>query len=171
MIKEEGTYPAKATKATLVESKNGTAGISVEFETASDKITWTGWLSEKAIERTLKTLAETLNSNGVETVDESGVFTDPGFVDTNKEVQLVIEMEEGKNADGTTKIDVNGEIVSYPTVKWVNSGGSRFQGVGVAKSKAVLGGINFKAQFAAAKAGVTNQTPVSTSAPTDKIPF
>src|SRR5690348_3963830 len=50
-----GKYEAKAVSATLVESKNGTEGVCVTFELedeARSRITWTGWLSDKALEYT-----------------------------------------------------------------------------------------------------------------------
>jgi hypothetical protein len=100
-----GKYRARAKEWVLAEiGANSTPAVSVEFvfsDPALGKITWDGWLSDAAADRTL----ESLRYCGWEGDD----LTELRGLDAN-EVELVIEQE-----------DYQGR--SYPKVKWVNRGG------------------------------------------------
>jgi hypothetical protein len=100
-----GTYRAKALQWVLTEiGEKKTPAVAIEFafvDPELGKITWDGWLSEKALERTV----ESLRHCGWEGSDVSELHG----LDAN-EVELVIEHEE---YEGNT----------YAKVRWVNRGG------------------------------------------------
>lgn len=100
-----GTYRAKALEWVLAEiGEKNTPAVSIEFgflDPELGKITWDGWLTEKAADRTI----ESLRYCGWQGED----LSDLHGLDAN-EVDLVIEAEE---YEGRT----------YPKVKWVNRAG------------------------------------------------
>lgn len=171
MIEQSGTYKAKAKKARIIKSGNkGTLGIEVVFETEDpiSDISYVGWLSERAIEYTMKTLTGVMESDGKEEVDQDGNFVSPTFINYDKTYNLVVEMEEGKDKDGNVKIDKLGLPKMYPVLKWVNEvGGSNYAGLEPEVAKTALKSVGFKAAFLAAKAG--NKTSLKEN--TDEIPF
>lgn len=105
----EGTHRAKAVEWALGTSQSGTEQIAVAFEILSDshkgrKITWFGYFSEAALERTLSALR---TCGWAESCDSIAELTGMG----SAEVDLVIEDEvyEGK---------------TRARIKWVNKVGA-----------------------------------------------
>lgn len=141
---QAGKKVAKALKARFAKAGTGTDMIEVLFgfqeNGVTERLAWQGWLSPNALERTMRTLVEVLGFNGNEANDpETHELTDPKALDWDREVELVVEIEENPNS---------GKF--YPRIKWVNKlGGSAFEGVApeIVKTGA------FKAAFLAAKAG------------------
>lgn len=189
-----GDKIAHAIGARFIKSKKGTFGFEVAFEFVEpstggpERLSWVGWLSQNAIEKSLETLVEVLGYNGSEVTDPNGVLTDPNVLNFKKEVKLVVEMEEGRDAETGAP---NGKL--YPRIKWVNNiGGSMYQGVQVESIKNDLGAVGFKAAFLAARQnagmsagprpngaanpGVPNYAPGTQTAPPpafsdEEIPF
>ena len=167
----------------FIESKGGTPAIEVAFEFTEassgtlEHMTWAGWLTENALKNTMKTLVDVLGYNGSDAVDENGVFTDPNVFDFNRQVKLVIELEEQKDDDGNPKVNATtGEIVMYPKIKWVNSlGGSGYSGMTVEKVKSAIASTGFKAAFLQMKGAQPLPKPaaaqVPNSAPAARRPF
>ncbi len=155
-----GDRIGRAIAARLIKSpEKGTPGIEVafEFEEPStgnmERLNWIGWLSAAAIEYTMETLVSVLETNGKEDVDANGVFTDPGFINTKKEVTLVIDLEE--YADKKT-----GEIKASPKIKFVNNiGGSKFANLTPEIVKTELAATGFRAAFLAAKQASNQSAP------------
>lgn len=153
-----GKYIAKALGGRFGKAETGTAGVSVDFEivgpsNVGERISWIGWLSEKAYERTVETLVKIGydESQGSACVD--GVFTLPN----PKEFELVIEHEAGiKNPEKT-----------YPKVKFVNDlNFNKFE----ASAPEKLGlGFDLKKAMAAARAKMGVKPP-SVNAELDKEP-
>lgn len=144
-----GDKTGKAVGMRVIESSKGSYAIEVEFEfvemsTGSvERLARQFWLTEAALDRTMKDLVEVLGYNGSEATDANGIFTDPNVINFEKEVKLVVEMEP--NEDGS-KV--------YPKIKWVNNiGGSQFAGVEVQKVQSKFKDIGFKAAFLSAKQG------------------
>lgn len=100
---EAGTHRAKAKSWALIESQKGTPGVAVEFVLVDggEDITWDGWLSDGAFDRTLESLRY-CGFKGENLEDLQGL-------DAN-EVELVIEPE---TYEGKTKLKV----------QWVNRPG------------------------------------------------
>jgi hypothetical protein len=151
-----GEKIAKPIGARFIKSEKGTLGMEVAFRfknvspaglESEEQMNWVGWMSEKAIENTMDTLANVLGFNGDDTIDPvTKMLTHPKALAYDQEVKLVIENEtyEGK---------------VYPKIKWVNRiGGSAFASVGVDTIKADLNAIGFKAAFLAAKQGAPAQS-------------
>lgn len=180
-----GRKTAKPVGARFIKSgKKETPAIEVEFEFEEpstgerERLTWQGWLTENSEKRTYETLANVIGSNGnIEAMNDDGHFTDPKFVDRNREVSLVVELEEAKNEDGSTKVnEKTGEVQLWPRIKWVNNiGGSMYANVTPEVAKSSLGALGFKAKFLAAKQAVPNAPQVPNHAPTfnaaEKLPF
>lgn len=143
-----GKYAAKAVKMRFGESsQKGTPFAEVEFklENHEEYIRWTGYLTEKTLERTMDVLA-LLNYN-------QDPECKPGCISTSKVVYLSIELEAG--SDGK----------EYPRVKWVNAeASSGFETLKPEQLKAKLGGVDLKAEMAAAKARLGIK-PVKNHAP------
>ena len=152
----KGDKTGKALGARLIKSKGGTAGIEVAFEfeepsTGSmERLNWVGWLSEKAKSYTMDTLVNVLDSDGVEAMDHDGVFTSQNFVNTEKEVKLVVDLEEGKDSDGNPKVDEHGAVKMYPRIQFVNNlGGSAYAGCTPDVGRGILAETGFRAAFLA----------------------
>jgi hypothetical protein len=155
-----GKYVAKAMEGAFGKiGANATpcVGVRFEFERApgiKENIWHVMYLTDKAIEYTMDTLAGTLgyneNKDLIKKPDGNMMF-DRSFL-TDKEVEIVIEMEPDHK--DPNKI--------YPRIKWVNElgGGSRFAGLSVTE---VFGSINLKAAAAAARArkGQPKAAPVA----------
>lgn len=146
---KKGDYVGKPLAARFVKAKSGTIGLEVGFEFKNpatdgpERLAWTGWLSEKAIDNTMKTLVEVLGFNGSKKCDKDGVLTDPKALNYGQDVKLVIDLEP--NQDGTKH---------YPKIKFVNKlGGSAYASADVETVEADLAGLNFDGAFAAAKSG------------------
>ena len=145
-----GTKTAKPIAARFITSKNGNHALEVcfQFEETSthtqERLYWQGWLSQKALENTMKTLVEVLGFNGNDSVDSNGVLTDPDALSYGKDVSIVVEMESYTTDDGQTK--------QAPKIKWVNKlSGSSFSGCNPEIIKNDLNAVGFKAAFLAAK--------------------
>ena len=143
-----GDKTARAFKMRFIKSNTGTAGLEVAFRfkqllaggaQSDEQLTWVGWISDAARDRTMKTLVDVLGYNGSMDTNEDGVFTDPKVLDWDRDITLVIEMEayEGKQ---------------YPKIKWVNkAGGSAFAGCAPEVVKNELNSSAFRAAFLAAQ--------------------
>lgn len=111
-----GTWRAKAISAWLTKSeKKGTEGVSIEFEAvdgtfAGERIVWTGWLTDKTIDRSI----ESLRHCGWKGDDLSDLSTVRG------ECEIVVEEEEYEKK--------NGEPGLAYRVRWVNALGGRRAG-------------------------------------------
>lgn len=148
-----GDKIGRALGARFIESKKGTPALEVSFEFTEpstggpERLSRQFWLSQDAIDRSMETLVDVLEYNGSEVTDQNGVLTDPNALNFKKEVKLVVEFEQGRDADG------NPTDKSYPKIKWVNnaSGGSQFAGVKVETVKSTLAAVGFKAAFLSAK--------------------
>lgn len=179
----KGDKIAHAKGARFIKSgQKGTPGIEIAFEFEEpttgqrETLNYVGWLSEKAINNTMDMLTNVLNSNGVEDTDVNGVFTSPGFIDTKKEVKLVVDMELGMEKDGVTpkKDKVTGEDVYYPRIKFVNNiGGSAYANVTPDVVKTELASLGFRAAFLASRTQNKAAAPAAepTSIDPKDIPF
>lgn len=108
---QPGTYLATATKAEFGVSKNkGSEYIRVYFATETgESISWDGYFSEKAVERTIESLRLCgcgFPSDDITNLEGLG----------SRQVEIVVENEE-----------YQGKL--YPRVRWVNEPGA----VGIAK--------------------------------------
>jgi hypothetical protein len=167
-----GEKTAKALGARLIKSPGkGTPGIEVSFQflepstNGVEKLSWVGWLSPKAKEYTMDTLVNILDSNGDDNINAEGVFP-PGFVDANKQVQIVIELQEGKDEHGNVKVDDQGNPKIYPKIAYVNNpGGSMYTGCAPDVGRKILAETGFKASFMAMKQKSGKST---TSAPSQQ---
>lgn len=157
-----GKHIAKATRARFDQSsQKGTVFIEVEFELNETKenLRWRGFLTEKTIEKTMEVMA-LLDWNNDENFG-------PGSINTAKDVQLVVELEP----------DANDPTKEYPRVRWVNDlSGGKFTGMEPAALKEKLGGVNLKAEMAAARQrlGLKAKEPVKNHAPgasDENVPF
>jgi hypothetical protein len=139
MIKEAGTYVAKAAEVTLGESlKRGTPFVGVIFvvtdgDQKGQRLRWEGYLTDNTAERTIESLQH-CGWRG----DDISVFAkgDLDGLDAN-EVDLVVEMEE---------YEKDGELKEAPKVQWVNrrGGGVRFMGEAVNPGKAAAFGKKYR---------------------------
>lgn len=159
-----GDKKAKVVAGRFIKSSKGTMGIEVAFEfeepttNTQERMNWVGWLSEKALENTMDTLVNVLCFNGNDNVNQAGEFTDPNVFDFNKEVKLVVEMEE---YDGKTRAKI----------KWVNNvGGSGFQGITPEVIRGELAATGFKAAFLSATQGKPKAVE-TTPLPASAVPF
>lgn len=178
-----GDKTGKATAARFIKSgKKGTPGIEIKFEFEEratgtmESLNWVAWLSDKAKENSFDTLAVVLGCNGNEDVNGDGVFTDPNFLDFNREVKLVVELEAGQNEDGSPKTNEAGDVVYYPNIKWVNAiGGSAYARCTPEIVKKELAATGFRSGFLrAAKEAGTSIPAMKNSKPApslDYIPF
>ena len=173
-----GTKVAKAVSARFIKSpKKNTPGIEVAFqfeetnsftgEIGQARMNWVGWLSEGARERTMETLVERLGCNGVETTDDDGKFNDPNFLDWERQVELVVELEQQEGQDK-----------AYPRIQWVNTlGGSGFGSVEPTVVKQALKDVGFKGLFLSAKKNLPSApaanplAPGGVAVPGKKAPF
>ena len=141
-----GDKKGKAVAARFIKYKSGTLGLEVafEFEEPSvgsiERLNWVGWLSSNAMEFTMATLVDVLGFNGNDAVNEKGELSDPKAIDWNREVKLVVELEEYEGK-------------SYPKIKFVNRlGGSQFASCEPQVLRVDLQSVGFKAAFLAAQA-------------------
>lgn len=110
----EGKHVARGVEGALTQSKEkGTPGVQVilevtEGEHAGTRIRWDGWLTEggEGKEGTAQRTLESLRYLGW----QGEFLTDLTGIDSNL-VQIVVEHEER---------DINGEIKTFPRVRWVN---------------------------------------------------
>lgn len=152
-----GVKSAKVVAARFIESKSGKPAIEICFSfvekstETEEKLFWQGWLSEAAIDHTMKTLVEVLEYNGSLEVDDEGVLTDKKAF-TDKEVSITVELEARRDEEGQEKLDEEGNTIVDPRIKWVNkAGGSAYSGMDVKKVQSSLKAIGFKAAFQSAK--------------------
>lgn len=145
-----GDKVARAVGARFIKAGTGTVGLEVAFDFEEngniERLMWVAWLSEKALQNSMKTLVDVLGFNGNDQCDDNGILMDPVALDYKKQVKLVVDFEEGKDKQG------NPTGKSYPRIKWVNNlGGSSFSGCTPESIKNDLGALGFKAAFLAAK--------------------
>lgn len=129
--------------------------VSFEFEESSgsrERLTWTGWLSEAAIENTMDCLVGVLGFNGNDDCDDNGILTDSNALAYGRQVKLIVELDE-----------YNGK--HYPKIKFVNRMGLASAGAHVVKNKSVV----LKAAFERAKVRLS-QVQSATELPM-QIPF
>ncbi len=130
----EGNHLAKIVRVQMIETpEKHTQGIDVTFtlsEFGNPTMSWTGWLTEKTMERTYKTLSEVLGWNG-STEIKDGVFTDKKAFAYERPVSLKIQEESYES---------NGETKTKMVVAFVNAvgGGSKFIGLTPEKAQPVL---------------------------------
>ncbi|AFC22529.1 hypothetical protein phi1422_0009 [Bdellovibrio phage phi1422] len=153
-----GRRNAKLKGARFIESGKGKPGLECSFEFTEpttdmpETLTWVGWLSDAAIENTMKTVVGVLEYNGSEKVNDQGELTDRAAFNYEKEIQITIEMEERKDAEGNLKLDKNSNPIIDPRIKWVNNiGGSAYTGLTVDKVSSSLKAVGFRAAFLAAQ--------------------
>jgi hypothetical protein len=107
-----GTHEAKAVEWALASAgEKRTPEVAIRFSILSgrcegDSITWHGWLTDKAFDRTI----ESLQYCGWEGDDLRKLEG----LDTN-EVSIVVELEEFTTAEGEVRVN--------PKVRWVNRAG------------------------------------------------
>lgn len=156
-----GKKTAHALATRFIKSEKGTLGIEVAFGfiegTTPETLNWVGWLSTAAIENTMKVLTDVLEFNGDDEVVPGTSNLKPDTYNKQKDIELVVEMEEYEGK-------------SRPRIKWVNNPGtgSAFQALTPETVKSELGTIGFKAAFLAAKAGTkkaATQQPANYTVP------
>lgn len=153
----EGKYTAKIVGGRMIQNKDKTkTAIEIAFDLQAgdsiERLLWQGWLSEAAIERTMKTLVEVLGYNGSTALDEDGHLTDPAVFDFSRQVTLVVEMEEYQTQTG--------EMRQSPKIKWINAiAKSAFAGLRPETVKSTLAATGFQAAFLAAKKVVVTSAP------------
>lgn len=164
----EGSKTARVVAGRFIQSEKGTMGIEVAFKFKQgeneERITWVGWLTANSIQRTMTTLVDVLGFNGDDEPMPGTSDLKPGSLNTQKDVELVVEMEtyEGK---------------TNPRVKWVNNlGGGGFKAIAPATIKSQLNALGFKAAFFAARsqsdAGVVASAPAAKAhIPDEEVPF
>lgn len=143
---QAGTYTGKPYSARFIESAKQTPGIEVTFRLNCDgrqeMLAWTGWLTQEAIENTMKTLGGVLGFNGDKTMDENGFLIGKNCIAWDREVNLVVERETNPN---------NGK--DYARIKFVNTIGSGqlFKNMTAMSAKEMLNKTGFDAAFLAFK--------------------
>ncbi len=157
-----GTHAAKVVSHGLGKSGTGTPHIAVLFENvAGERITWYGYLSDKAIERTVKTLEDL----GWVPAHDGGDITALNGTDrlVGAEAEVVVEAEV-----------YNGE--ERRKVKWVNRPGGGTPRMEEADAAAMAASLRGKIMSAASPAPSTSPGPARTPAaptidPDDDLPF
>lgn len=125
------------------EDKTPAFEIAFEFEQDGKKFTLPKqlWLTEKALEYTIKTLAILNFSENDQFDPKDGVMVDKNVIDWNKEVQIVVVREVNPES-GT----------DYPKISYVNElSGSGFKTGTPETLKNTLGALGFKAKYIAEK--------------------
>jgi hypothetical protein len=155
-----GKKLARPTAARFIKSQAGTLGMEIAFSFmepstgVTESMNWVAWLSEKAMERSMDTLTNTLGFNGNDSCNAEGILTDPQALAFNVDVELVVEDEEYKGK-------------YYPKIKWVNRvGGNSFADATPESIKSELSAIGFQGAFLAAK-----QKKDAEAATSSKVPF
>jgi hypothetical protein len=141
----DGKYRAKAAvgEATLIESGKGTPGVTVELELQAEggvleRLSWTGWLSEGAYQRTVESLRY-LGWKGADLDDVKGL---------DQEVEAVVKAEE---YEGNW----------YPRVQFINRlGGAMGAAMTGDKAKAFAASMRSRIQALDA-AGPRPRTPAA----------
>jgi hypothetical protein len=124
---DAGKFKAKISDYGLKETKEGKPYIAVWFAVeGSGDVSWNGYMSEKAIERTLKTLAICGLKGPLEAIADGPLGR---ALDQTVEVEIEVELKPGLK-DPTKK---------FPQVKWVNAvRGAKFDAAVSASAKAKL---------------------------------
>ncbi len=157
----EGKKTAKATGIRFIkagEKETLAMEVAFTFVDPSDNLPhtfpWQGWLTEKAMDNTMRTLVEVLEYNGDDKIvsvppgdRREGMIANQDCINRKKDVELVIEPEQYE--------DKNGVMRTRMRIKWVNNvGGGQFAGVSAEEIPSRLGQLGFKASFLAAKQNV-----------------
>jgi hypothetical protein len=154
-----GRYNARALRARSgVSLKKQTPYIEVEFHVSSLDVTlrWTGYLTEKTIDKTLEVM-QLLEWN------DDHEFKD-GSINTNKDVVIVVTREVG--TDGKER----------PRIQWVNApGGQKWEGLEPSESKSAFEKLDLKARMAELRAREPKRAAPKNFAPgaddDDTLPF
>lgn len=158
---QPGTYTAKAFSARLIKAKTEALAVEILFKFGNEQLPWQGWLSPKALDRTMETLTNVLGYNGDETLDENGIFVGKNCFDWEREVNVVVELESYKNEAGEDR--------TVPKIRWVNKVGSgqAFKSMNTGEAKTMLQQVGFKAAFMAQqqKNKQTESKPTDTDIP------
>jgi hypothetical protein len=159
----KGTYIG-----TLVDYGYGTFGtkntpaikavFEIEEHGQKKRITWTGWLTQKAAENTF----DTLFVLGWNLKDAAELFRGQagGALEIGKQVKLKIEEE---THDGKT----------FPTVRWINPiSGEKFKALDPAEAHAVVKSLGLEAELLKAREsrGIKSGAVVANSTE-DDLPF
>lgn len=146
-----GTYKGKIKDYGYTKSpKTGTVSVMVQFDIYEGddlfQLVWNGYLSEKAKEKTIKTLVEVLGfkgTNGEEIANGIG----SGVLNEDQEYDLVIENEEYKGK-------------FYPKIKWINLQGQSGGKIGkLSKAEVIQSGINITGDLLAMKQSMPKKAP------------
>jgi hypothetical protein len=96
-----GKYIGKAVGIDFGRTKNGNEYIAVEFDVAGEVETWSGYFSDKAVERTISSLRQcgwTGNDVGAITVQDL-----PGYV--------VLDVRQDVDQDKRPRVDAQGQPI------------------------------------------------------------
>lgn len=108
MIKTAGKYSAKVNDWGVKETKAGKPYVQVWFDVEGNgSVKWDGFMTEKTIEKTLKTLAMLGLKGPLETLADGQLG---GALDRTIEVEIDVEL----------KPDQKDPNKKWPQVKWVN---------------------------------------------------
>jgi hypothetical protein len=123
-----GKFKGKVVDYGVKETKTGKPMIEVWFEVDNEgTVPWRGFLTEKTVERTLKTLALCGLKGPLESIADGPIG---GALDPDKELDIDVELVASQK-DASKK---------YPQVKWVNdSRSSKFDAAVTQSVKNKLG--------------------------------
>lgn len=143
------------------QKKTPGVGIQFQFEPVPGQIevlSWTGWLSERAMERTFKTLALCGYDEAKGNLPDGTIPRE--YFDPKAEVEIDVQEEQYINDKGEPKTSMK--------IAWVNKlGGSGFAVADAGNVATMLKGIGgLKAHMAAARAELgLGKTPVTKEKP------
>lgn len=159
-----GKYKAVPILGKFGESgKNKTPGVGIKFQFESsdgvfEELAWTGWLTEKAMERTFKTLALCGYDESKGNLPDGTIPRE--YFDPKAEVEIDVQEEQYLDKEGTPKTAMK--------IAWVNKlGGSGFAvSSNETDVKAMLKSIGgLKAHMAAARADLGLGKPAAKPEP------
>lgn len=163
VIQKIGSQIVHISAHALGKSKTGTPHIAVLFEDdAGDRITWYGYLTDKAIERTVESLQvlgwnPAASGGDIETLNGTDLLV-------GNQAEIVVEMEEYEGKPS-------------PKVRWVNRPGGGLQKMDGAEAATFASSLRQKIMSAAkpmpsVKPGPARPVaPVGAGAPEDDLPF
>ena len=168
-----GKYKARAIGGKFGESgKKKTPGVGIKFEfemenaegkIVTEHISWTGWLSENAMERTFKALAICGYDESKGNLADGTIPRE--YFDPKAECEIDIQCEEENYIDR----DGNPKSAMKTKVAWVNRlGGGGFQVAEASNVSTMLksiGGLKAHMQAARADLGLAKPKPTTTAIP------
>ena len=144
VIEAPGVHKVRVVQHQLGKSGTGTPHIAVLFEdTVGDRITWYGYLSDKALDRTIASL-EVLGcgpaeyDGRIESLNGTGILAD-------REAEIVVEVEKYNSKPS-------------PKVKWVNRPGGGM-GEAMAPEEAAAFSATLRQRILSAKGPKVNAKP------------